>query len=209
MDHAVALVETYLRVNGYFTVTEYPVVEATRSSGYRTATDVDVLAFRFPDSHRVVPRAGAGTGKVPRAEEFSSDPELGGAGEQGDMIIGEVKEGRAELNQAATDPAVLQAVMTRFGCCDARHAPVVVQELLRNGRAQTHCRHQVRLVAFGSQIVRTGKRKYKVMSLDHVLRFLRDHIHEHWAVLSNAQFKDPIFGFLVMQEKASRGVKLT
>ncbi len=30
MDTAVALVETYLRINGYFTVTEYPVIEAAR-----------------------------------------------------------------------------------------------------------------------------------------------------------------------------------
>jgi hypothetical protein len=28
MDNAVALVRAYLHVNGYFTVTEYPVVEA-------------------------------------------------------------------------------------------------------------------------------------------------------------------------------------
>ena len=29
MDTAVSLVETYLRVNGYFTVTEFPVVESS------------------------------------------------------------------------------------------------------------------------------------------------------------------------------------
>jgi hypothetical protein len=48
VDHAVALVESYLRLNGYFTVTEYPVIEACKFGGYRTATDLDVLAFRFP-----------------------------------------------------------------------------------------------------------------------------------------------------------------
>jgi hypothetical protein len=40
MDNAVALVQAYLRVNGYFTVAEYPVLEATRDGGYRAATDV-------------------------------------------------------------------------------------------------------------------------------------------------------------------------
>lgn len=44
MDHAVALVETYLRVNGYLTVTEYPVVEAMKHVGFRTATDLDDAA---------------------------------------------------------------------------------------------------------------------------------------------------------------------
>ena len=49
MDHAVALVEAYLRVNGYFTVSEYPVVEARRYGGFRTATDLDILAFASPE----------------------------------------------------------------------------------------------------------------------------------------------------------------
>lgn len=35
MDNAVALVQAYLRVNGYFTVTEYPVVEAMKSGEFR------------------------------------------------------------------------------------------------------------------------------------------------------------------------------
>jgi uncharacterized membrane protein YedE/YeeE len=48
MDTAVALVEAYLNVNGYFTVAEYPVLEASRHGGVRAATDLDVLAFRFP-----------------------------------------------------------------------------------------------------------------------------------------------------------------
>ena len=47
MDNAVALVRAYLHLNGYFTVTEFPVMEALRGGGFRTATDLDVLAFRF------------------------------------------------------------------------------------------------------------------------------------------------------------------
>src|SRR5262245_18598254 len=55
MDPAVGMVESYLRVNGYFTVTEYPIVEASKYGEYRTATDLDVLAFRFPGAGRLVP----------------------------------------------------------------------------------------------------------------------------------------------------------
>lgn len=47
MDTAVALVQAYLNVNGYFTVTEYPVMEAYAEWPARTATDLDLLAFRF------------------------------------------------------------------------------------------------------------------------------------------------------------------
>ena len=35
MDTAVALVQACLRITGYFTVTEYPVIEAMRHGGYR------------------------------------------------------------------------------------------------------------------------------------------------------------------------------
>jgi hypothetical protein len=205
MDPAVALVETYLRVNGYFTVTEYPIVEATRHEGYRTATDLDVLAFRFPGAGRLVPNVGRKPPSGSAEERFAPDPELGSAGQEADMLIGEVKEGRAELNQAATDPAVLRAVLTRFGCCDPQHAPAVAKELLRAGSAITHCRHRVRLVAFGSLVDDPRSRKYSVISLGHIKQFLDNYIREHWSVLSQAQFKDPVLGFLLVQEKARRG----
>jgi hypothetical protein len=53
MDNAVALVQAYLQVNGYFTVTEYPVLEAARH-GIEAATDFDVLAYRFPGAGRLL-----------------------------------------------------------------------------------------------------------------------------------------------------------
>ncbi len=56
MDHAVALVETYLQINGYFTVAEYPVIEATGRDQFKTATDLDILAFRFPGAGRIITR---------------------------------------------------------------------------------------------------------------------------------------------------------
>lgn len=48
MDTAVALVQAYLHVNGYFTIAEYPVLEALRADQVRTVTDLDILAYRFP-----------------------------------------------------------------------------------------------------------------------------------------------------------------
>jgi len=205
MDPAVGLVEAYLRVNGYFTVTEYPVVEATRHDGYRTATDLDILAFRFPGAGRLVPRVGSKLRPGGLEEQFAPDPRLGVAGNERDMLIGEVKEGRAELNQAATDPAVLRAVLTRFGCCEPQHAPAVVKDLLRTGSTITHCKHRVRLVAFGSLVDNLRSDRCCVVSLGHIKQFLEDYMQEHWDVLSQAQFKDPVLGFLLMQEKARRG----
>ena len=72
MDNSVALVQAYLRINGYFTVTEYPVIALRGDGTYRTATDLDVLAFRFPHAGRLV------TGKRPGRDEnhFSVDDAL-------------------------------------------------------------------------------------------------------------------------------------
>jgi hypothetical protein len=53
MDNSVALVQAYLRLNGYFTVSELPVIASTKGGGYRTATDLDILALRFPRAGRI------------------------------------------------------------------------------------------------------------------------------------------------------------
>lgn len=199
MDHAIALVETYLRVNGFFTVAEYPVVEADRYGGYRTATDLDILALRFPGAGRLV------TGDHAREPAYAPDPQLGCAADCPEMLIGEVKEGRAELNDAARDPAVLEAALTRFGCCEHCRVSDVVKSVLRDGRATTHCGHLVRLVAFGALPASSGRPRFSVISPGHIEHFLQDYICEHWEVLRHMQFKDPVFGFLVMQEKGRRG----
>lgn len=208
MDQAVALVEAYLRVNGFFTVTEYPVVEAHRYGGFRTATDLDVLAFRFPRAVKLADKLPGGHHE-PAAHFCAPDPELGVNNDEAVMLIGEVKEGHAELNQAATDAAVLQAALTRFGCCEPDDVPGVVRSLMRDGHARTHCGHIVRLVAFGSSPSQMSQPKYKVILLGHVERFLLEFIRQNWEPIHSAQFKDPAFGFLVMQEKAKLGCRGT
>lgn len=55
MDTTVALVQAYLHVNRFFTVTESPVLEAYRSGDARTVTDLDIMAVRFAGAgHRVI-----------------------------------------------------------------------------------------------------------------------------------------------------------
>lgn len=121
--------ESYLRVNGYFTVTEYPLVEASKYGGYRTATDLDILAFRFPGAGKLASMKSQPATTGGSVISYVPDPALGCDPQQADMLIGEVKEGRAELNSAAHDPAVLQAALTRFGCCGADPVGMVVEAL--------------------------------------------------------------------------------
>lgn len=201
MDNAVALVRAYLHVNGYFTVTEYPVLEAVKYGGYRTVTDLDVLAFRFSGAGRLL--AGVEqqeTGTL----RFEPDSELGVPVDRSDMLIGEVKEGRARLNENMIHPAVLRTVLARFGCCAPEHVPEVVEHLLQHGKTTMPAGHQVRLVVFASQDESTGHPGCRVIPLGHVVRFLQDHLETYWDVLHHAQFKDPAFGFLMTLEKALR-----
>ncbi len=203
MDNAVAIVQAYLRLNGYFTVTEFPIIEAMQHGGHRVATDLDVLAFRFPGAARVVPSSG-------RSREHDRalsgpDPALGLQGDEADMIVAEVKEGRAELNRGARDPAVLRAVLTRFGCCEADEAASLVERLIRHGAADTRHGHRVRLIAFGSTVgdVDPG---YQTVRLGHAVAHIVKHLRQHWEVLHHAEFKDPALGFIATCMKAGADV---
>ncbi len=199
MDNAVTLVRAYLHVNGYFTVTEYPVLEAGRHGGFRTVTDLDVLAFRFPGAGRMIPMEGTDAATPFR---FAPDPVLGCPPERADMVIGEVKEGRARINENMLRPEVLEVVLTRFGCCLPAHAPTLIDTLLRHGRAITHAGHQVRLMVFAASTESVGIPGCTRISLGHVVRFLQDHLDAHWDVLHHTQSKDPAFGFLMILKKA-------
>ncbi len=200
MDNAVALVQAYLRVNGYFTVAEYPVIEAVRDGQYRAVTDLDILAFRFPNSGRLIPGDQDSTPEC--QDHFAPDPNLGVPTENADMIIGEVKEGRAELNKAARDADVMRVALRRFGCCTPQES--VVEDLLSTGKAQLKSGYHVRLVAFGASPPDKGEPGYEVVLLKDVTDFLEDYIRTYWDVLHHADFKDPALGFLLTLEKARR-----
>src|SRR6266567_3094644 len=86
MDHAVALVQAYLQLNGYFTSAEYPIVAGAGRNGFRTITDIDILAFRFP-TEGVMARGR----RAPKGLDVRElDPGLAVPAESIDMIIGEV-----------------------------------------------------------------------------------------------------------------------
>lgn len=203
MDTAVAIVQAYLHLCGYFTATEYPVIESVRHGGYRVATDLDVLAVRFPNARRVV----AGASRCAAARDASApEPILAAVPDRVDMIIGEVKEGQAELNRAARDPRVLRTVLTRFGCCDDDHAAHAVDELLRRGAADlSHgsvAGHHVRLVAFGSRAADHLGYPCEVVLLGDIIESIQTYLREHWDVIHHAQFKDAALSLLMTLEKS-------
>lgn len=199
MDTAVSLVKTYLQSNGFFTVTEYPILEAVASGAHRTVTDVDVMGIRFPG-------AGAMTAESSTSGlHIDPDPALDLTESHIEVIIGEVKEGAAVLNPSATDPEVLGAVLRRFGQMDPDVAADLVHELRDTGEAFHPAGIRMRLMVFASKPPERGTTSFRWMSLGKLARWLADQIHENWETIKTVQSKDPALGFLILFEKARRG----
>lgn len=200
MDTAVALVQAYLQINGYFTVTEYPVLRESPDGGSRNVTDLDVLAFRFPQAGCTLDELDSSSAAP--VISVATDPALATDSERADMLIGEVKEGHARFNPAVRDPRVIATALSRFGCCHPAHAAQVVDRLLARGTATTEDGHRVRLVAFGTAFRSRRDRRGLVVPLSHVVHFVRAHLERNWSFLGHAQFKHPVLGLLSLLEKA-------
>jgi hypothetical protein len=199
MDTAVALVQAYLHVNGYFTVAEYPVLEAYGGDHARPVTDLDILAFRFAGAgHQII--RGRGRQQLVTSD-LETDPILRCPAERPDMIVGEVKEGAARFNAAMHDPQVLSVALARFGCCRAEHVHDVVSQLLSKGAATAPGGHSVRMVAFGDVADDGGTSTWMTVPMRHVVEFLQQHLRRHWDVLRHAQIREPAFGVLALLEK--------
>lgn len=199
MDTAVALVQAYLHVNGYFTVTEYPVLERFGTGPVRTVTDLDILAYRFP--HAGHDTAGSQARRFVGGAGLAIDPVLGCPVDRSDMIVGEVKEGTPHLNRAMRDPGVLATALMRFGCCPAEQSGEVARDLLRTGSAVTPAGHTIRTVVFGDVEGPVQRGPWLIVPVKHVVEYLQDYLSQHWSVLRHAQFKDPAYGLLALLEK--------
>ena len=199
MDTAVGLVQSYLYMNGYFTVTEYPVLELIADGEYRTVTDVDMLALRIPGAGRTSDSLSSAIVAV--------DPALDVDLDRVDLIIAEVKEGKAELNASARDPKVLRAALNRFGVVPDDRIAAVVEQLLEDGEAEHPEGARVRLMAFGSRPPVQRRTKYRWMLHGDLVGFMHRTIDEHWSAAQTIQSKDPALSFLLLLEKSVRGEK--
>ncbi len=199
MDNAVALVRTYLQLNGYFTVTEYPIIGGGRHGSHRTMTDLDVIAFRFPAAADCLVDERHHTARV----DGLTDAALGVPETTPDMLIAEVKEGRAEINAAAANPDVIRAALIRFGCCGHCISDSHLSQLVQRGSTVLPNGHTARVVAFGSTV--EGRAFYRRVLYTDVLTYIQRYIDRHWDAVCTAGAKDLVLGLLMLQAKAHRG----
>lgn len=193
MDHAVALVQAYLQANGYFTIAEYPVLTRLPDGGYKSATDVDLLALRLCHAGGVI---AAGDQTPP----FTPDPALEIPQSGTDLLLAEVKEGRAELNKGAKDPDILRAVLSRCGLQENPRIERSIQELVRKGKTRWPGDTWVRMLAFGST-VEPKLSGFLAISLPHVTDYLRTYVRDNWEALRHAQIRQQALGFMALQEQ--------
>jgi hypothetical protein len=204
MNAGVALVQSYLNLNGYFTVTEFPVIRGQRGGGYEEVTDLDILAVRFPEARHVVPRGRPG----PQDDlSFEVDPALSPIPDAVDVIIGEVKEGKARLNDATRRTDVLHAALCRVGCVPASSMDQVVDALQARGEARVDVGtggtvSRIRILAFGDGA--GGRREgYRVMPLEDVAAFVNGFLERYHDVLHPVDLSDQVLGILHLLRKLS------
>jgi hypothetical protein len=202
LNTCVALVGAYLRFNGYVTVPEQPVlIGQGKPYRYHTATDIDILAVRFPNAAVVVPRE---YGAVEDDLHLDIDPLLDLHDDTVDVLIGEVKSGRPRLNEGMRDHDVLYATIRRVD--PGFDAPIddTIEQLIRNGEALCKSagkKWRFRLVAFGEGQPSPEGGPYTVIQMRHVAKFLMQTIGEHHQVWKDAQFGDPVLDLLHFFDK--------
>src|SRR5688572_4716616 len=202
MNTCVGLVGAYLRFNGYVTVPEQPIlIGEGKPYRYHTATDVDILAVRFPNAAVVVPRM---YGKVDDDLHLDIDPVLELEKDTVDVLVGEVKSGRPRLNDGLREPDVLYATLRRVDPGFDAPLPDTIEKLIRHGEARCKSsgkKWRIRLVAFGEGNPGIDGGPFMVVQLRQVAAFLMQTMREHHEVWKDAQFGDEVLDLIHLFDK--------
>ncbi len=198
MDVAVDLVEVFLRLNGYLTLSEWHILAEDERGDWVTLTDVDILGVRFPgqvllaDTHDVEEAAELEMpGTVLQLEDDTVD-----------VIIGEVKQGDAVLNPSLTTHGTLHTVLHRlqwlYSQGDLRS---VVEDLRDKGVCYTPARGggrvRTRLVAFGQ----APTPSLNVIPLGVILERVAMTLDRHEDILRSVLFASPSAATLKLLHK--------
>lgn len=201
MDVAINLVESYLRLNGYLTLSEFEIQGRSPNGGYETLTDVDIIGIRFPGDIFAAETEGS-DGRL----LLIHDDALMLRDGQIDVIIGEVKQGEAEMNEALTRREVLHSVLRRLEWLYDGKTESVLRGLQHRALAEVSGRGgtpvRTRLVAFG----RSDAGGLHTIPIAHVLSSMLEFMDQFDDVLRPAQFREPAPALLRLMIKAGLDV---
>ena len=206
MDTAVGIVRAYLELCGYFVLSELPVREGV-GSAYRDVTDIDIVAVRFPH-----PPADADDGSPsPLDLLLGRDPDLQTFREGVDVIIGEVKEGRAEINPALRHQETIEFALRRLGCCPPAEVSKQAAAIAHRGRQEMGMdgrRCRVRLVLFAGHGVAQASHPL-VVPLSRCIAFIQERMRLAPQAMAGNQWKDPMLAMfaLLIKLEADRPTK--
>lgn len=203
MDIAVNLVEAYLRLTGYLTLSEMEIHARNEDGTFRTVTDVDVVALRFPGETVIAEDDGSSQHKLLIAD----DPVLMLEDDVIDLLIGEVKQGDALFNPGLRSHPTLHSVLRRVEWLypDGIEGPIrnLIDHCVSVDGARGGGVIRARLVAFGQ----APNNDLHTINLSHVLRTMTEFMARYDAVLKPANFKDPAPALLQLLQKV--GLSLT
>ena len=188
-------------------LTELPVQVSDRQ-GYRTATDLDVLAVRLPHAAELVPAKRAHALDL----LLGQDPLLENGPSRTEVIIAEVKRGHASINEGYHDRDVLRFALRRTGCCVMEMLEEHAEALARNGVVRTTsesghpCR--VRIASFAGQPVNLPGGVLSI-GLAHCLQFVRERLDRYEPQLRGAYFRDPVLNLLGLVDTLSASPETT
>ncbi|MEX1207297.1 MAG: hypothetical protein WEE36_01635, partial [Acidimicrobiia bacterium] len=187
MDIAVNLVETYLRLNGYLTLSEFEVQARRVDGAFESITDIDIMALRFPG----MIYAGDPHDEPDTRLLLLDDPELRLEPEQIDVVIGEVKQSEADFNPGIRDHKVLHQMLRRIEWLFAGELTSIVDELASSNLCVAPARGggeiRVRLVAFG----RAPRCDLHTMTHAHMVQTLMRFFSGTDLAFRPVQFRDP------------------
>ena len=192
------LVESYLRLSGYLTLSEFEVQRRGDGGGFETVTDVDVMALRLPgDVVAGDPHQGEDCRQL-----LIEDPVLELGPDLIDVIIGEVKQGEAQFNPGIRRHEVLHTVLRRVGWLFGEPLDRVVEVLQDRdgyrGPARGGGEIRARLVAFG----RSAHCDLHTISHTHVIETMLSYFSGLDDAFRPVQFRDPAPAMLSLLHKA-------
>lgn len=197
------LVENYLRLTGYMTLSEFEVQRRDKQGRFKTVTDVDIMGIRFPGDVYL--------GDPHRDADYEllviDDPVLDLEPDTIDVIIGEVKQGKAELNPGIKDHGVLHSMLRRVEWIYGESLEVVIRGLQRHGVNRAPGRGggevRTRLVAFG----RSDFSNANTIALGHIVTTMLAFFEKHEDAFRPIQFREPAPALLSLLLKSGFDVQ--